>query len=204
MYSYLPTFAVGFHGCDKETKNSVINGKSRLKPSKNEYDWLGNGIYFWENNPKRALKYAENIAQNPKKYNSKIEKPASIGAFIDMTKCFNLLDSKLIDLLKNAYEAYKKICEVGEATMAENKIIEKGVPLKRNLDCAVIETLHSIRDENELPEFDTVRGVFFEGAELYEGSGFKEKNHIQICVRNPNCIKGYFDPLKKIPTHPLP
>ncbi|HYE54151.1 MAG TPA: hypothetical protein VD996_04880 [Chitinophagaceae bacterium] len=24
--------------------------------------------------------------------------------------------------------------------------------------------------------------------------GFHEKNHIQLCIRNPNCIKGYFLP----------
>jgi len=29
------------------------------------------------------------------------------------------------------------------------------------------------------------------------GAGFKEKNHIQICVRNRNCIKGYFLPREK-------
>lgn len=42
--------------------------------------------------------------------------------------------------------------------------------------------------------FDSVRGVFFEGTELYPGAGFREKDHIQICIRNPNCIKGYFLP----------
>lgn len=53
-------------------------------------------------------------------------------------------------------------------------------------------------------EFDTVREVFVEGDELYPIAGFKEKNHIQICVRNLNCIKGYFNPLKKHPEFPLP
>jgi hypothetical protein len=41
---------------------------------------------------------------------------------------------------------------------------------------------------------NSVRGVFFEGPDLYLNSGFKEKDHIQICIRNPNCIKGYFLP----------
>jgi hypothetical protein len=27
---------------------------------------------------------------------------------------------------------------------------------------------------------------------LYLNAGFREKNRIQICVCNPNCIKGYF------------
>ena len=54
--------------------------------------------------------------------------------------------------------------------------------------------LHLQRKLNSLAEFDSVRGVFVEGNPLYEGAGFHHKNHIQICIRNPNCIKGYFLP----------
>ena len=43
--------------------------------------------------------------------------------------------------------------------------------------------------------FDSVRSAFIEGDELYPGSTFREKNHIQICVRNLACIKGYFWPV---------
>ena len=57
-----------------------------------------------------------------------------------------------------------------------------------------IEFIHQHRKKNRLPEFDSVRGVFFEGKELYPNAGFKEKNHIQIAIRNLNCIKGYFMP----------
>ena len=42
--------------------------------------------------------------------------------------------------------------------------------------------------------YDSVRGIFFEGGPIYPGSGILDKSHIQICVRNPNCIKGYFAP----------
>ena len=69
--------------------------------------------------------------------------------------------------------------------------------LLRNLDCAVIETLHHFRESRNLPPFDSVRGVFWEGNELYPNAGFREKDHIQICVRNPNCIKGFFLPRKE-------
>ena len=64
------------------------------------------------------------------------------------------------------------------------------------MDCAVIETLISTKEiEKEKKKYyDSVRGVFFEGAESYPSAGFREKNHIQICIRNPNCIKGYFIP----------
>ena len=41
-------------------------------------------------------------------------------------------------------------------------------------------------------EYDSVRGVFFEGNELYPSAGFREKDHIQIAIINPNCIKAFF------------
>lgn len=67
--------------------------------------------------------------------------------------------------------------------------------LIRELDCAVIERIHlynHMTDGND--EYDSVRGAFIEGKPVYPGSGFRDRTHIQICVRNPNCIKGYFAP----------
>lgn len=54
-------------------------------------------------------------------------------------------------------------------------------------------------DENtpDYPGFDSVRGVFIEGDEPYPGSAFSSKTHIQICVSNPNCINGYFEPRQR-------
>ncbi|MDA3926926.1 MAG: hypothetical protein PF904_19795 [Kiritimatiellae bacterium] len=62
----------------------------------------------------------------------------------------------------------------------------------RDLDCAVIETLHQYRKASDFKAFDSVRGMFAEGKELYPDAGFQGQSHIQICVCNPNCIKGYF------------
>jgi len=64
--------------------------------------------------------------------------------------------------------------------------------LRRNLDCAVIRRLPTILEAQHLPAVDTVKGVFTEGAPLFPGSGFREKTHIQIAVRNRQCIKGVF------------
>lgn len=64
--------------------------------------------------------------------------------------------------------------------------------LRRNLDCAVINYLHKVREKARLRAFDTFRGVFIEGKRIYADSGFREKTHIQICVRNAACIKGVF------------
>ena len=87
MYSVLPSFVLGFHGCDEATADKVFSGKYRLKQSTNERDWLGSGIYFWENNPQRALEYARHLKNHPEGGLAPINKPAVIGAVIDLGYC---------------------------------------------------------------------------------------------------------------------
>lgn len=67
--------------------------------------------------------------------------------------------------------------------------------LVRKLDCAVVRWLHRTRVADGAVPFDTARAVFPEGGPLYDNAGFRAKNHIQLCVRNPPCVKGYFRPL---------
>lgn len=193
MYPAKPGLIIGFHGCDKSVRDKVIAGKLSLNQSKNRYDWLGNGIYFWENNQQRALSYAKEL--KARKSNSNIKTPSVIGAVIDLGFCLDLLDSEYIDLVKISYEnLHKSFSTIGVA-MPQNQSVKGSKDLLlRNLDCAVIENLHLQRSTNNIRPFDSVRGAFIEGEQLYENAGFFNKNHIQLCIRNPNCIKGFFLP----------
>jgi hypothetical protein len=205
MYSSLPTFVVGFHGCDKEVQEKVLLNKEGLCPSENDYDWLGNGIYFWENNPERALQFAELIKKFPDKHSTKINESAVIGAVIDLGSCLNLVDARYIKMLNDGYKTLKETVEKAGAQLPVNKVPDTGGhPLIRNLDYAVIQTVHKGRETAGQLPFDTVRGVFQEGKEIYTGSGFKTKTHIQLCVKNPNCIKGYFHPRELDGQHRIP
>lgn len=205
MYSVLPSFVLGFHGCDKATAEEVFSGKTRLKNSTNEWDWLGNGIYFWENNPQRALEYARLLVKHPERCSKPVKTPAVIGAVIDLGYCVNLLDEKSIRLVKEANEVYCAMCEAENQPAAQNKSGGNSKDLLlRYRDCAVIESLHIFREEKKERPFDSVRGIFGEGKPLYDNAGFREKNHIQICIRNPNCIKGYFRVLDPDSNWPIP
>lgn len=193
MYSKSHTLVFGFHGCDKSIIEPIITNKSKLKPSRNEYDWLGFGTYFWENDVSRALEWAQHIKDNPAKFNQQIEEPAVLGAIIDLGYCLDLLNYRFLsEDIKMAYETLCDSYRVSGNTMPTNT----GGPdkLLRPLDCLVLETLHDYNREQGRPAFDSVRGAFLEGSEPYPNAGFREKNHIQICVRNPNCIKGFFLP----------
>ena len=205
MYSSLPSFVLGFHGCDKKVAEAVFSGKDRLMPSENSHDWLGHGIYFWENNHVRALEYAKVLKKYPGRGKQPINTPAVIGAIIDCGNCLNLLEAESIEIVK---QAHKSFIEMQKSTafgpMPKNELIEDGFPMRRNLDCAVMETLHIIRKEQKKLKFDSVKAMFPEGKKLYPDSGFLDKNHIQICIRNPNCIKGYFRILEQVDGYSLP
>ena len=43
----------------------VLDAETGEVTSTNKYDWLVNGIYFWENNQKRALEYPKFLQKNP-------------------------------------------------------------------------------------------------------------------------------------------
>ena len=50
MYKNRNNLIFGFHGCDRSLCDSLVNNKTRkLNYSENKYDWLGKGMYFWEN-----------------------------------------------------------------------------------------------------------------------------------------------------------
>jgi len=94
-------------------------------------------------------------------------------------------------LVKGGFEILK---ETSGQLPRNIKVGESDQLMIRKLDCAVIETLHKVRRDLDLRDFDSVRGVFWEGDDLYPNAGFREKDHIQLCIRNPNCVKGFFFP----------
>jgi len=85
--SQYPRIILGYHGCDRSVADKVFQEGSQLEVSRNSYDWLGEGIYFWEYGPQRALEWAEK--------NSKINHPAVVGAVIHLGDCFDLLDREI-------------------------------------------------------------------------------------------------------------
>lgn len=192
MYSRRSGLVLGFHGCDISIRDKIVSTKGEiLKSSENNYDWLGHGIYFWENNHMRALSFAKDLKDNPPKGKENlIKEPAVLGAIIDLGHCLDLMDSKYLDVLKVSYDY---LCESSKKHKLELPKNNKDL-LVRYLDCAVIETAHELNIKLGKTDYDSVRGVFFEGNDLYENAGFKEKNHIQIAIRNQECIKGFFIP----------
>jgi len=182
------SLVLGYHGCDLSVARRVAVGDDQLLPSRNAYDWLGGGLYFWEDSPARALRWArEEAGRN----SGKVQTPAVLGAIIDLGNCLNLIDTEHLDHVKAAHQAYLSLCAVSGLLPLQNK----GRDLRaRYLDQAVFETLHQLRAQEGQPPFDTVRAFFVEGDLLYENAGLRALDHVQICVRDPRSILGFFLP----------
>ena len=109
-----------------------------------DYDWLGHGIYFWENNETRALQYAYEML---KRGSLSVTEPAVIGAVIDLGYCMDLTDSLYLGELKEAYNALVDACNLMGINLPQNVDVGKSTDkLMRRLDCAVIEIAHQIND----------------------------------------------------------
>lgn len=193
-YQRLPSLVLGFHGCEREVGEAVLRGaEPHLLRSTNEHDWLGDGIYFWENDPVRALEWAHECKDRPELTKGKINDPFVVGAVIELGFCLNLLARDCLQELEVAYTLLKAVHQAAGTEMPKNQG-PQGV--LRFLDRAVIGMLHASRKKTPgYPEYDTVRSPFVEGSKLYPGAGFERKNHVQIAVRHSARIRGYFRPL---------
>jgi hypothetical protein len=70
--------------------------------------------------------------------------------------------------------------------------------------CLVLNSVIPRIEADLKTTFHTVRSVFQEGTAAFDGAGIKMKSHIQIAVRHPQAILGYFNPQNEsliIPTH---
>jgi hypothetical protein len=166
----------------------VLNGNDQLIPSKNTWDWLGEGIYFWEQNPSRALEYAIESAERKQFNRIPINTPFVLAAHIQLGHCLNLVESDSLKVLGQAYVGLEQLFKDARQSMPVNKGNNK------ELDCAVIQYIHQSNVIEGKPMYDTVRCAFQEGKLAYPGATCSSRLHIQVCVINPACITGYFLP----------
>lgn len=172
------SFIYGFHGCSGTDAEKILKSGSFLLSGK-DFDWLGRGAYFWENDPRRALEWAKE---------RKKENPSVVGAIIDARTCLDLSSREAVPLLKQGFEILEARIQKTKGSLPENKGDARDKK-KRELDCAVINAIF-----DKLPEgtIASVKSPFFEGPPVYPGAFFFEQTHVQICVKNLNCLMGVF------------
>ncbi|MCC5846394.1 MAG: hypothetical protein JJU05_19260 [Verrucomicrobia bacterium] len=182
---------IAYHGCDVSTREHVVLGEEHLQKSDRPHDWLGHGIYFWEHGYDRALKWAQK-----KKRMGQIQNACVVGALIHLGNCYDLLDTQYTEVLEFMWPRFEEALKKKGHPLPENKpgFVGDKDHVKRIRDCAYLNWVIESTERAENTQFDTVRGLFPEGVAAFPGGSILKESHIQISVRNPGCILGYFMP----------
>ena len=169
-----PRTVIGYHGCPLDVADRILS-EMQFLPSTRAYDWLGEGVYFWEYAPYRALEWAAS------KCESEGGTPAVIRATIKLGRCLNLLDIEHIPGLTEMYALFVEM--LGEENLPRNT--GRGAHF---LDREIIDSYCRTVAESTFKPLQTVRGSFAEGDSIYPGSKILKKAHTQIAVRDTTCI----------------
>jgi hypothetical protein len=167
-----PIEILGYHGTSQARAAAILS--TGFRASDNDYDWLGTGIYFFQDAPLRARQWA--TQQHP-------QDPAVICSRIQLDNCIDLFDIGWQPLLKNVYNSFvEQYRDTEQPLPKQNPERSKA----HRLDCAFFNfAIELISQEQPI---DSIRAAFIEGERLFPSSAIFDLAHIQIAIRNPNLI----------------
>jgi hypothetical protein len=161
----------GYHGTS--ATHAAVILRDGFRPSDNDYDCLGHGVYFFEDGLAQAAAWATRAHRS---------ELAVVEADVRLEDCLDLKDTVgWVPLLAQVH---------GEVLRVSR---EQGLPLPRQtssthrLDRVVIEVTVAIL-EREGTRIRAVRAVFAEGTPAFQGSFLSEGFHVQVAVRDPDLI----------------
>jgi hypothetical protein len=161
----------GYHGTS--ATHAAVILRDGFLPSDNDYDCLGDGVYFFQDGLAQARAWATRAHPS---------EPAVVQADVRLQDCMDLKDSVgWVPLLGQAYDEMLRVSR------------EQGLPLPRQtsrthrLDRAAIEATVAIL-EREGTRIRAVRAVFAEGPPAFPGSFLSEGFHVQVAVRDTDLI----------------
>lgn len=173
-----PLSIYGYHGTLETNVPGILDYGFQVK--ENHWDWLGHGIYFWQDAPHRAREWG-------RFWGKKGARIAVLKARIVLTDCVDLLDIAWDATIREQADAFTdKIARQKDVSLRNyRRGKQKG---RHELDCAFFEYLHGILSEVGSP-FRCVRAAVTEGDPILEDSPICYRSHVQIAVRDSTLIQ---------------
>ncbi len=163
-----------YHAGDEHEIEKFIAGQPYMPSSYHSNNWLGNGLYFWENNPNKAEKW-------------QIEKGkgAILECDIDTQNLLNLLE--VSDSSDSFYEDAKTLSDKHQSKYSNNRSSQNF-----QLDCRIFNEYQ----RKVVGQFSGVRMAFYMGESVSIDGNIYTGQHIQICLWDHTAIQ---NPSKYIP-----
>lgn len=160
----------GYHGTARDNLFSIL--EDGFVVSVNDYDWLGDGVYFFQDAPIRALMWAK------ERYG---DDAAVIGADIKIDNCIDLLDTGWSEFLADVYDKYL------ERIKKEGITLPKQSSGAHRLDREVLNYAVSVLEQKGVV-VKSIRAAFIEGSPIFPNSALFAKSHVQLAVRDLTAI----------------
>ena len=160
----------GFHGTSIEAADSILSNGFTI--SQNSYDWLGDGVYFFQDAPLRAREWALERHGNG---------AMTLKARIRLADCMDFLDVMWASLLSDFYDEF-----LGHLKLSSIPLPAQTTGAHR-LDSAVINYAAGILHEKGI-NVRSVRAAFSEGIPAFPNSAICNLSHVQIAVRDLSVI----------------
>lgn len=181
-----------YHGTTKELADKILVER-RFKISRNPYDWLGAGVYFYQDAPIKALAWADRFSVKSEKRGTV---PVVLEVDLDLGSVFDLFLPESHQILKEAYEltgvrgsGRGQLRPVLRNHKGERFRLFSSVPVSSTeflgnnyVDAMTIRRALSLIADAEGSTPKCVRQFFWEGQELYAGSYFFDHSNIQLCI----------------------
>ena len=161
----------GYHGTTTHAAASIL--REGFQISRNAYDWLGDGVYFFQDAPARAWEWATTHHGT---------EAAVIGALIRLEDCMDLLDIQWAPVLAEAHDAF--LTQLKRANLP----LPRQTSGAHRLDRAVINYAVGILAEQGVV-IRAVRGAFSEGSPVFPRSALFDLAHVQIAIRDASLIE---------------
>lgn len=162
----------GYHGTTAETVGRIL--AQGFRASRNDYDWLGDGVYFFQDAPLRAADWA--------KAHHAPERPAVVGAEISLDDCLDLLDIGWSSILAEAYDGFLRLCR------QTAQPIPRQTGGAHRLDRYVLNYAAAVLAESGIA-VRSIRAAFSEGTPVFPNSALFDRSHVQIAVRDLGVIQ---------------
>ncbi len=156
-----------FHGTSRARALEAVNTQ-QLHRSKHTWDWLGQGVYFWEKSLLRGIQWAR------RRWG---DEAAVVRTRVQLGKCLDLFDTKWVSALHVAYES------VLDESKSRGTATPTNVGDRHELDCSLATYICE-----QCYDIDTIRAPFFDGQPIFPNSMFYDLTHVQLVVRNSKAI----------------
>lgn len=167
-----PIIVTGYHGTSRSAADKIL--ADGFQSSENEWDWMGTGIYFWQDAPIRAYRWAQ---ERLKKEGSP-EPAVVVAAKIRLDEFVDLLDQRGMKTLQDLAKGY-----LGQENLIELRN-QRGA---NRLDCAVFNFATNVLSWLGA-DVSGYRAACVEGNPLTPGSPIYDLSHVQLAVIDQEAI----------------